>query len=94
MFFDALAESKDVSLFGRRGIQTIIDFKWSLTKEFTIKRLFIPFICYQILFFLYSNVVFVWQINEGTTTFQNVLDYFIGSLLLIFSVYFLVTEMR
>lgn len=55
-FFEALAESKTIELFDYRSIKAIIDFKWPLAKEYTIKYLFVPFCFYLALFIAYSNV--------------------------------------
>lgn len=45
-FYNALAESEDLQLFGNRSIKAIIDFKWPLAQLFTVYYLFGPFILY------------------------------------------------
>ena len=45
-FFSALADTEDIELFNSRSIQTIIDYKWPLVRQFTIYRLFLPFIAF------------------------------------------------
>jgi len=57
-FFDSLANTDNIELFSNRGIQTIIDYKWKLAKEYTIKRLFVPFLGFMITYFYYSNFIF------------------------------------
>ncbi len=66
-FFDALANTDDLTLFNRRSIIALIDYKWPLVRDFTIKRLFIPFILYQMTFFYYSNFVYVAKMREDLT---------------------------
>lgn len=62
-FMEALADTDNIEYFANRGIQTIIDFKWPLAKEYTIKKLFIPFIAYLICFFVYSNLISEMQMH-------------------------------
>lgn len=45
-FFEALAETERMELFDLKAIKKLIEFKWTLTKEFTIKKLFIPFLIF------------------------------------------------
>ena len=54
-FFDALAGSGDLSLFSYRSVQSIIDFKWPLAREYTMKVLFFPFCIYLAIFVAWSN---------------------------------------
>jgi hypothetical protein len=55
-FFDALSQTSDLSLFSYRSVQSIIDFKWPLTREYTMKVLFFPFCIYLAVFVTWSNV--------------------------------------
>lgn len=57
-FFDSLANTDNIDLFANRGIQIIIDYKWNLAKEYTIRRLFAPFIFFMGIYFVYSNYIF------------------------------------
>lgn len=54
-FFEALAEVDDLSLFSCLSIRALIDYKYPLTREYTVKILFIPFVMYLITFIVYSN---------------------------------------
>jgi hypothetical protein len=54
-FFEALAGSKDLNLFSYRSIQAIIDFKYPLAREYTMKVLFFPFCFYLAIFVAWSN---------------------------------------
>lgn len=73
------------------SIQAIIDRKWPLAREYTIKLLFVPFIVYNILFVTYSNV-FVGQYEM--TDSLKVGMYIISGCLYLFSCYFLQNEVR
>ena len=53
-FFKELADA-DISIFECRSIRALIDYKWPLAREYTIKMLFFPFILYLITFIIYSN---------------------------------------
>lgn len=98
-FFDALANTDSIDLFANRGIQTIIDYKWKLVKEYTLKKLFAPFMVYMIAFFLYSNFVFVQRFFETDQEAESLstYDYFfyiLAPLNLALSIYFFVSEFR
>jgi hypothetical protein len=54
-FMEALGDVENIEYFKNRSIQTIIDYKWPLVKEYTIRRLFFPFAAYLIIFFAFSN---------------------------------------
>ncbi|CDW75557.1 wd-40 repeat protein [Stylonychia lemnae] len=95
-FFKALADSNDIELFSYRSIQSVIDYKWPLAREYTIKVLFIPFIFYQLTFLIYSNV-FCGQFQFGEDKYSD--SWWIGhnvlaALLYLFSIYFLSNEIR
>jgi hypothetical protein len=55
-FFDKLSQTSDLSLFSYRSVQSIIDFKWPLAREYTMKVLFFPFCIYLAVFVTWSNV--------------------------------------
>jgi hypothetical protein len=95
-FFDALAESKDLTLFSHRSVQAIIEFKWSLVREFTIKVLLIPFCIYLAVFVTWSNVFnnFVFPVNERSWFSLWAADKIICGILYLFSIYFLTNEVR
>jgi hypothetical protein len=54
-YFDALAGSDNFGFFTLKPIQKMIEFNYPLVKEFIIKRLFIPYIFFQITFVTYNN---------------------------------------
>jgi hypothetical protein len=79
-------------MFECRSIQSIIDYKWPLCREYTLKLLFVPFIFYGLLWIVYSNA-FNGQTDE--TDFKiMVTTRVIQALLYLFSIYFLVNESR
>ena len=93
-FFEALAGSSDLSLFSYRSVQAIIDFKYPLAREYTMKVLFFPFCFYLAIFVAWSNAF-----NQYTYDFKDwyamwVADKVLCALLLLFSVYFLSNELR
>ncbi len=54
-FFNVLSKVQ-VEIFENEVIRALIDFKWPLVKEYTVKILFIPFILYLATFIAFSNV--------------------------------------
>jgi hypothetical protein len=55
-FFTVLSNVKSLDIFSNEVIKAIIDFKWPLVKEYTVKFLFIPFMIYLATFIAFSNV--------------------------------------
>lgn len=47
-----------MSVFDCKAVRRIIEFKWPLTREYTIKKLFIPFICFLSFYLVYMNYIF------------------------------------
>lgn len=45
-----------MDIFACKSVQAIIDYKWPLVKEYTIKLLFIPFLFFHAIWIVYSNV--------------------------------------
>ena len=66
-FFAALAKTEDMSLFSNTVVKAVIDYKWPLVREYTIKFLFVPFIIYLATFIVFSNV-FDGQIEADENT--------------------------
>lgn len=52
---EALGDSENIEFFDKKSIQVLIDYKWPLVKEYTIKKLFFPFAIYLATFFIFSN---------------------------------------
>lgn len=57
-FFNALSGSEQNEIFKTKAIQRIIDFNYKLTREFTVKLLFIPYMMFLCLFMVYTRIVF------------------------------------
>lgn len=55
-FFNVLSKVGNLEIFSNEVIKALIDFKWPLVKEYTIKILFIPFMFYLAIFITFSNV--------------------------------------
>jgi hypothetical protein len=92
-FFEALGSVSDnfFEIFGEPSIQALIDYKWPLAKEYTIKYLFLPFLVYLLAFVLYSNIFFG-QIEVTDSVLRG--DYALSILLLVLSAYFLLNECK
>ena len=70
----------------------MIDYKWPLAREYTVKMLFIPFITFHLNFLIYSNV-FNGQ-YEYTDNSWYIGHDILAALNYAFSLYFLQNEMR
>jgi hypothetical protein len=94
--FKALSNTEDLSLFGHRSVQAIIDFKWPLAKKYTTRMLFIPFCFYLAIFVAWSNVFngYSYPFDRDSWYEMWVADKVLCALLLFFSVYFLQNELR
>ena len=90
-FFDALGACKNIQIFEFKSIQALIDYKWPIAREYTIKMLFLPFLCYLSFFIAYSNA-FNGQVEM--TDSMLVGDKVISAFLYLFSIYFLQNECR
>ena len=47
-----------MELFNRKAIRKIIDYKWPLAKEYTIKKLFLPYLVFQTFYIVYVNYIY------------------------------------
>jgi hypothetical protein len=97
-FFQALRDLKEnkdgdhFEIFELKSIRLLIEYHWPLSKEYTIKKLFIPFVVYLIAFWFYTN--FVDQLGEYLDTL-NIVPWLINlTILVILSLYFLWNEAR
>ena len=50
-----------MELFTVKAIKKFIDYKWPITKEYTIKKLFIPFLLYLVTYVIYMSGVYVYK---------------------------------
>ncbi len=88
-FFDALANCEDYELFEQTAIKKIIEFKWPLTKEYTIKKLLVPYLIFMSTYLIYMNWVYMMRFEPGYDMVNLV---FIG-VLGFFCWYFVVLEL-
>ena len=90
-FFKAITDVEGYELFKCKSIQYLIDYKWNMTKNFTLLFLFVPFFIFFLTFIIYSNV-FNGQIDLSDP--YNEKGFLALSILLyIFGVYFLLNEL-
>ncbi len=90
-FFDELANTSNIALFGCLSIQAMIDRKWPLAREYTIKLLFAPFLTFHVIFVIYSNVfIGQYELTEGLKGTMYVVSF----CLYILSLYFMQNEIR
>lgn len=76
-FFKALAACEDMTLFEQFAIQKIINFKWELTKEYTIKKLMYPYLAFMTTYLFYMNWFYLIRNEPG----YDIINYvFIGVL--------------
>ena len=90
-----------MELFNSKTIKKLIEFKWPLTKEYTIKKLFVPFILFQFFYLFYMNWVYFFRYGEvvdkstGEVIHKNfwfITNIVFKVILCLFSLHFLVRE--
>ena len=98
-FFDALADCPDYELFSNMAIRKMIEFKYPLVKEYTIKKLFIPYLIFLVTFMVYVNIVYQISENAKFDLGQKyaystiwIVDVCFNVVLFVFSIYFLQNE--
>ena len=91
-FFLKLADFDDMEIFNSRSIKALIDYKYPLCREFTVKILFMPFIFYLCTFIIYSNI-FQGQYPKDTVHWERA-EIALWVILYGMSFYFLFNECR
>ncbi len=89
-FFEALSDCTNYDIFEQAAIKKIIEFKWPLLKEFTIKKLLMPYLVYMLTYLFYVNFVYLNRFNEG----YALMNYSCIIVLGVFSAYFLKLEVN
>lgn len=77
-------------MFEQTAVKKIIEFKWPLTKEYTIKKLLLPYLVFMATYLVYSNWIYIVRYDEGMEMWNLV---FIG-VLGFFCTYFFLLEMK
>jgi len=88
-FFAALAGTDEMEIFEKKAIKRVIELKWPLTREYTIKRLFFPFVLFLSYYLIYMNWIFYMREESNTWMWINYGSQFI---LLLLSYYFISLE--
>jgi len=55
-FFDNLANTDNLPIFDLRSIQCLIELKYPFVMAATVKKLFIPYVIYLLVFVIYMNL--------------------------------------
>jgi len=92
-FFKGLAESPNLDIFTKESVRALIKFKWPLLKEWTIKKLMLPYIAYVFILTIYTTKIFFDAKNEDEEfELEKRLDPIFKILIFIFGIYFLKLE--
>lgn len=86
-FFGQLADTDQYDVFSQKSIQKMIEFNYPLVKKWTIKKLFIPFVMFQVTLFVYLNFIF-----QHENFLADKLDFPMQIVLGLFASYFLQNE--
>jgi hypothetical protein len=89
-FFDTLASIQKGDVFKLRSIQTLIDFNYPLVQKYLIRRLFLPYVVFHIVFLF--TIFEAWESRfEG-----NMIYLYVCSMLVTLTIctFFFVNEMR
>jgi hypothetical protein len=55
--FESLANTEKIEFFNIKAIQKIVDFNYPLVEEYIVKKLFIPFVFFQLSYMLFMHLV-------------------------------------
>jgi hypothetical protein len=72
LFFDALCDTTIIEFFNKKAIRKLIEYKWPLVFEYTIKRLLIPFAAFMIVYNIYSYMIYY---IEDNVSYKPYLEY-------------------
>lgn len=70
-FFEAIAETEDMEIFNKKAIKKIIEYKWPLTREYTVKKLFVPFVLFLAFYLVYMNYIYYKREESETWMWIN-----------------------
>lgn len=57
-FMSALAETPDLELFEQKIIKKLIEIQWPLVREYTVKKLFVPFVTFLAFYVVFMNYIY------------------------------------
>lgn len=90
-FFEAIAATDDMDIFTKKAVIKAIEYKWPLTREYTIKKLFMPYVLFLSVYLIYMNYVFYKR--EESDYWMNV-NYGTMAVLFLMVFYFLQIEVK
>lgn len=73
--FEALADTDDMKIFETQAMMKLIQFKWPLIFEYTLKLLFFPFVCFLIWYCVYVSFTTFIYISENRQWYTYVLEF-------------------
>jgi len=85
-FFMSLAECENLEIFGTRAIRSLIEYKWPLAREWTVKLLMIPYIIFLCIFAYYTTNVRPGALAGETSS--KALDPYVSFFLVLACLYF------
>lgn len=90
-FMESLADTEDLEIFDSKVVRRLIEYKWPLVREHTIKKLFVPFALFLAFYVVYMNYIFYLRYENET----YLILYYIGTAALTgFSLYFIALEIK
>jgi Polycystin cation channel len=90
-FFNKLKDCDNYEIFEQSAIKKIIEFKWPLTREYTIKKQLIPYLVFMFTFLIYMNEVYVMRFDYAG---MDIVNYVFIVILGCMSGYFFTLEMK
>jgi len=88
-FFEKLKDCEDFSLFEQVAIKKLIEFKWPLAREFTIRKLMVPYLIFMATYLVYMN----WFYRIRNEPGNEIMNYCFIGVLAYFCWYFFLLEM-
>ena len=90
-FMSVLAETPDLELFEQKIIKKLIEIQWPLVREYTVKKLFVPFVTFLVFYVVFMN--YIYYLRQDSMVLLVLYYICIGPLAGL-SLYFLVLEMK
>ena len=95
---NSLVDANDLNLFRSTAVQSIITFRWQLTRKYVLWKLFIPYLFYFATYIAYVTLFFDPSFENVFDPYKTGLDDYIHLsvtvILTILSFYFLINELR
>ena len=90
LLFEALSNTETIEFFDLKAIQKLVDFNYPLCREYVVKKLFIPYGFFLLIFFTFMHFIYPYKEEEiGKALFY---PFLIANVVM--ATYFMINEVR